>query len=290
MSGRSTSVALALSCCLGLATAAAAQPISKWIFTQEFATELRARAKASGSTVTVARDLELRIKDSSGKEATAFLDNAYTEYSAHPEARAEVTDKYVQAFLEPRNGAAPIDRRRIVPVVKDRSWLAEIRESLQARGAKQPWETVWEDLNEDLVILYAEDSPRNVKYLSPKSLIELGLRKDQLRSLAVSNLRKLLPEPQITAGPLISMVTAGGSYEASLLLFDDLWSGGRTAVDGELIVAVPSRDVLLFTGSKNQAGIARLREAATGVAHEASYRLTDRLFVYRAGRFQRFQQ
>jgi uncharacterized protein YtpQ (UPF0354 family) len=288
MSRRSFGVALALSC-LGLTTAAADHPISKWVFTHEVATELR--AKARGSTVTVAGDLELRIKDSSGKEATAFLDNAYAEYLAHPEARAEVIGKYVQAFLEPRNEDAPIDRNRIVPVVKDRSWLAEVRESLQARGgAKQPWETVSEDLNEDLVILYAEDSPRNVKYLNPKNLIELGLRKDQLRGLAVTNLRKLLPEPQITTGPLISMITAGGSYEASLLLFDDLWSGGRIAVDGELIVAVPSRDVLLFTGSKNQAGVARLREAAAGVAREASYRLTDRLFVYRAGRFQRFKQ
>ena len=50
------------------------------------------------------------------------------------------------------------------------------------------------------------------------------------------------------------------------------------------------RDLLLFTSSRNAAGVARLQELATKFAREASYRLTDRLFVYRGSRFQRFER
>lgn len=279
---------IVLICALGLVTPVAAQPISQRAFTQELAAALR--AQAPGLTVTITRDLQLELKDATGKTSTAFLDNAYTEYSANPKARAEVIQKYVQSFLESRKDGAPVNRARIVPVIKDRPWLAAVRESLKARGAKEPLESVFEDLNEDLIIVYAEDSPRNIRYLTPKDLTELGLRKDQLRSIAVANLRTLLPKAEVRPGPLVSMITAGGDYEASLLLFDDLWSDGQLAADGDVVVAVPARDLLLFTGSKNKAGIAKLRELASKFAREASYRLTDRLFVYRDGRFQRFKQ
>jgi len=70
-------------------------------------------------------------------------------------------------------------------------------------------------------------------------------------------------------------------------LFDELWSGGQIKVDGDDVVAVPSRDVLLVTGSRNLAGIAKLRELAAQIVRQSPYRLTDELFVYREGSFQR---
>jgi uncharacterized protein YtpQ (UPF0354 family) len=59
-------------------------------------------------------------------------------------------------------------------------------------------------------------------------------------------------------------------------------------VDGDYVVAVPSRDLLLITGSRNQEGLAKLRELAEEVATTGSYTLTRELFVYRQGRFVRF--
>ena len=149
---------------------------------------------------------------------------------------------------------------------------------------------MFEDFNEDLVVVYAEDSPSSIRYLRPGDLTAVGVKSDQLRALAVSNLRKLLPKTEIRPGPLVSMILAGGDYEASLLLFDDLWTGGKIAVDADVVVAIPARDILLFTGSKNRAGIARLCELASKAAPELSYRLTDRRFVHRGGRFERFTE
>jgi len=95
---------------------------------------------------------------------------------------------------------------------------------------------------------------------------------------------------ELRSGPLMSMIVAGGSYEASLLLLDDVWSKGPVPakVDGDVVVAIPARDLLMVTGSRNRAGVDRLRELATKFASTTPYRLTPVLFVYRNGRFARF--
>ena len=86
------------------------------------------------------------------------------------------------------------------------------------------------------------------------------------------------------------MLVAGGNYEASLLLLDHVWNGGSLKVQGEIVIGVPARDLLLVTGSENQRGLARIREIAAEVVAESPYALTRELFVYRKGRFVRFTQ
>jgi len=251
---------------------------------EEFAQEFidRLKAAAPGATITLKAPTEVHIRDANGKEYIAFLDNVYASYVRNPSVGRELLRRHVAAGLESLHQGAPLDPSRIVPIVKDRRWLVEI-----ARGAKDPPESVFDNFNDELVIVYAEDTPNTIRYLTPKSLEESGFTKKQLRDLAVQNLRQLLREPEVRPGPLVSTISVGGDYEASLLLFDQLWSSGRIKVDGEIVVAVPSREILMFTGSRNAAGVAKLRELATQAVRESSYRLTDTLFVYRNGAFER---
>jgi len=60
----------------------------------------------------------------------------------------------------------------------------------------------------------------------------------------------------------VSLITADGVYDASLLLADALWSSGQIEVEGDIVVAAPAKGPLLVTGSRNRAGIARLRALA----------------------------
>jgi uncharacterized protein YtpQ (UPF0354 family) len=85
------------------------------------------------------------------------------------------------------------------------------------------------------------------------------------------------------------MITAGGDYEASLLVLDSIWSGGQMDVSGEAVVAVPTRDLLLVTGSQNPQGIEKVRQMVKEASDGGSYRLTQKLFVYRNGRFTEFK-
>ena len=277
----------ALLCSFGLTGSAHGQTLSPDQFTQVVVKAIRQAQPAN--IVTIKGEMELAIQYPGGKGAVAYLDNAYAKYLSDPAELEDVLQRYIAALAETQNQATAkamvIERTRIVPIVKDRHWLAEIRKSF--KGGKQALDNVYEDYNEELMILYAEDTDNNIRYLSHKDVERLEIPHEQLRGLAIENLRRLLPKPQIRAGALASMITAGGDYEASLLLFDDLWAN-LPAVDGEIVVAIPSRELLVFTGSRNQEGVEKLREFAATESRDSAYRLSDKLFVYRNGRFVRF--
>ena len=109
-----------------------------------------------------------------------------------------------------------------------------------------------------------------------------------LRELALTNLRHLIPKVEVEEGvDGIFIIDAGGALEASLLLSNRLWSSGQIKVDGDIVVAVPAMETLLVAGSHNRAGIAQLRRVAAGVA-TGPYAVSRSLFVYRDGKFVRF--
>jgi uncharacterized protein YtpQ (UPF0354 family) len=271
------------------AASAQAQTLSPTEFTAEIANALR--SELPKSKVDIKAELELLIKAEDGREANAFLRNAYGEYMlASVPQRPNIIKKFVAAFVEQqRLWSANVDRSRIVAVIKDRQWLVDMQETLKARGARSPPEYVSEQFNNELVIFYAEDSPNNIRYLVPKRLEEVGVPRADLRALAIANLGRLIRKMEVRSDPLVSMITAGGDYEASLLLMDDLWSKGQVpeTADGDIVVAIPTRGLLLFTGSHNRSGVERLRVLARKYV-VTPYGLTDTLFVYRAGRFTRF--
>jgi uncharacterized protein YtpQ (UPF0354 family) len=256
-------------------------------FTHAFADALR--KAGPGLKVAVVRDLELKVTSANGRDSTSFLDNAYAMYKQDPNARDDVIQRFVMAGLDTivtiRDG---VDRTRIVPVIKDRPWLEETRRALMSRGAKDVPEHVYEDFSPDLIILYAEDSPKNIRYLGPKDLELAKIQRSELRALACANLKRLLPKIERHGANGLYMITAGGDYEAGLLLLDSIWSGGQMDVKGDVVVAIPTRDLLMVTGSQNPQGLEKMRQMVQEASTGGSYRLTQKLFVYRSGRFVEF--
>ncbi|RYD49348.1 MAG: DUF1444 family protein, partial [Verrucomicrobiaceae bacterium] len=257
-------------------------------FTQEFAEALK---KADPELkVLVVEDLELKIVAANGRDFTAFLNNAYDTYKQDPKAKDETIQRFVVSNLETigvvRDG---VDRKQIVPVIKDRPWLEETRQALLSRGAKELPENVYVDLNPDLIVVYGEDSPKNIRYLGTKDLELAGIKRSELRALACENLKRMLPKIERHGADGVYMITAGGDYEASLLLLDSIWSDNQMDVSGDPVVAIPTRDLLLVTGSANPQGIKKIRQLAEESITKGSYRLTQKLFVYRNGRFNEFE-
>lgn len=239
------------------------------------------------------KDLELRITGSSSQnEQTVFLDNAYQAYKAAPSAGHDVINRYVTALVESVNtSSSELQRDRIVPIIKDRAWLEEIRAGVKPKGVNAAkLKQVWEDYNDDLVIVYAEDSPKNIRYLDSDDLAKIKLAPADLRELAVQNLRRLLPNVELRGSGDRYILTAGGDYEASFLLASQIWSSDQIKVPGEIVVAIPARDMLLITGSNSREGIAAVRKQAAEIARTAPYRLTPQLFVFRGGKFVPFKE
>lgn len=255
-------------------------------FTEEVARRVRLAAPQVDVQVVNALELAINMGEDGGNRA--FLDNAYQMYQGESARnRSDLIDRFVRSFAE---AAAGLERSRdaIIPIVKDRGWLEEIRQSMQRMGSEKVQENVYEDINDALVVVYAIDTPSNIAYLNPDELEALGVQRDELRALAVRNLRGLLPGIEVHRGDLVNMITADGNYEASLLLFADLWERERDKLRGEPVAAVPARDLLLFADSANPDAVAQLKQLAAKMRAEATYGLTDRLFVLRDGNWLPF--
>ncbi len=260
--------------------------MDKTTFTDEFAKA--AKASIPDARMTVEGDLTVKILLADKTELDAFLDNAYQEYLQAPESRDEIIARRVASLSEQHAHDGKIDRTRIVPVVKDHLWLHEIQQSLKQRGAKDPPEYIVEALNDDLDVVYAEDGEKGIHYFTQASFDKSNIERKQLRLLAIENLKKILPPIEIHRGPIVSMITAGGTYEASVLLLDDVWRDVK--VEGDIVVSVPARDVLLVAGSRTPGGVEKLHELTAKAMQEGAYHLTDTLFVRRGNRFEKFKK
>lgn len=261
--------------------------LSPEAFTQEFATQMR--AKLPGGAVKVIGPLHLQATDAKGHEITVHLDNAYGVVQSDPDSRQAVFDQFIKSMLEEVMDRPSLDPKSIVPVIKDRAWKHEMAASLKARGAGKVPEQLYESLNSEFDVVYAEDTPTTIRYLSADDIEKAGLKARDVRKIAVENLRNKLPDIKIQTGELFSIIAADDNYEPSLLLFDDIWKGDAIKVEGEIVVAVPARGVLLVTGSRNEKGVEKVREIAQDLAADGNYALTSTLFVYRKGKFVRYE-
>lgn len=239
------------------------------------------------ANVAVNGDLQFVVRFPNGTSATSDLAKTYVSYQREPQHLDDIVQAQVSALMEAggdANGLPKLDRTRIVPVIKDRQWF----DVMQRRGREQtpPLDLVAEPLNGELVVVYAENRLGALRILSSRD--DVGDRA-RLREAALTNLSRILPKIEIRPGAdAVLLVSAGGEFDASLLLADNLWTGGQIKVDGDIVVAVPAKDVLIVTGSHNAAGLARLRAAAAKFAVGPNG-LTSALFAYRDGKFVRFE-
>lgn len=288
MKNRCLRLCWALSLMCGTVFSAAAEEVlGREAFTGQFIAALQA-ARPEAEIVRSA-DMEVKVVGRDGGDRVLFLHNAYGAYLQSPSDKSFIIDTYVSAALEPQPDPDDrVDPQRIVPVVKDRGWLLEMQHLYGARGA-DTLPNAYEDLNEELVVLYAEDTPATLRYLTREQLADAGVTASMLRDRAVDNLMALLPTIELYGTEGVYMLTAGGTYEASLLLADSIWESGQVVVDGDYVVAIPARDVLLVTGSNDHDNIDKLRRMAASVAADTPYRLTEVLFIYRNGVFVRYE-
>ncbi len=250
------------------------------------------RNRQPGVEIEVMGELEFKVKVASGAAHGVYLDNAYQQYLSDPGNRDEILELYITSFLEVLNQEEkPIDPDRIVPVIKDRGWIEEIQASLEERGgdAGEMPAYLCDRYNSELSVFFAEDSEKNIRYLTEDVFEEMDLPREELLTRAKRNLKELLNGVEVMGGDGIYMVKAGGDYEASLLLFDSLWNQEKMPVEGDYVVAIPARDLLIVTGTGHPEAIEKLREMASEGAAQFSYRLSPVLFVRQGTRFEVFE-
>ena len=271
-----------------LSTNAAAQ-ISPEEFTSRFIENLQQMNTAVGIEDIDA--LEFVVTTEEGGEHKAFLDNAYDLYLQDEAALQEIMDQYATALLESvTREHTELLPENIVPVVKDMAWLAEVKRVTAEQGQESEPNLFTRPFVEGLIVVYAEDTPSNIRYVGREDIEGTGVDLEEVAALSIDNLVQRLPQIETHGGDGLYMVTAGGIYEPSLLLIDDMWNADNFEVRGEIVVGVPARDVLLVTGAEDAGNLEKLVALGEEIYAESPYRLTTNLYVWRDGAWHLYSE
>jgi len=261
-----------------------AETLSPRAFTEEIAKAIQTAVPSA--KVWIERELEVEITYSNGQNVLAELTTSYNVYRGEPERLKSIIDLHIERLKtdEYAKGQIRLDHSKIVPVVKNRKWLEDAERRIKAAGVKQT--QLVDDFVDDLVVAYAEDTDKIFRYIARH---EYKGRWENLRSLALDNLKRVAPKIQIQSVTKDVMgVSAGDDYTSSLLVVNGLWSSPeRFRAKGDVVVAIPSRELILATGTEN-GKVSEFRRYVANVYVRGQFPLSQTLLVYRNGRFAKF--
>ena len=233
-------------------------------------------------------DTSIKVSFANGTEARVGLGNYYRQYHAQPDILDDLVEATVAALQQMgRDDNGGLDRERVLPVIKHHDWVANAHAGTQAEDGK-PAGPVVTPVVGDLVLAYVEDGDVNMRFLVPSDLERLGVTgMEALHDLALANFGDYARTRTglESFAPGVFRAQVDGYYDASLFLFaDELARGARIA--GDVVVAVPARDVMLLCSADDAAAIATLRDTAARVESESPYLVSPRLYVLRAEGWQ----
>jgi len=236
----------------------------------------KARAAVPRAVFEVDKPLYVTLKQFETGKSSILLADAYEAYLQAPGKLDEIADAFVAGIRESIPAEEKLDASLIVPVVRTRAWLKDVVES---DGSP----VVFDELNEELIVVYAEDAPKSLSFFSPDELEKAEIDRAGLRQLAADNLLRILPQIERRGADGVYQIHAGGDFEVSLLAIGTVWTVESFAVKGDFVFAAPAVGTLYITGSDDPAGIRTLREKAEAVYRGAPQKLSPKLFVLRGG-------
>jgi uncharacterized protein YtpQ (UPF0354 family) len=226
-------------------------------FTQKFIRTLE--EKIPGVKTEIKRPMEVHIVEPEELALINFLDNAYIHYQNAPNDVEILLDEYIDSIIATnKQRIVHVELDDLVPIVKDRAYANMASKMMTSRIDKEgaPMSALfYERINSELVMLYAFDSPTSLRFANVDDIASFSLDSKTLKQVAIENLMRRLPDIQIQGNEDIVYLVANGMFESSLLLVDGLWNKDNFPFEGNLVVFVPTRDVVLVTGSKNKSGL-----------------------------------
>jgi uncharacterized protein YtpQ (UPF0354 family) len=239
--------------------------------------------------IEIADDLQIDVTLNPSRQCHVDLTPAYQSYKSTPEQLNQIIRLYrklaiANTSLPTSSGNFAIDN--IIPLVQNRSQVRHMS-SVKTTGGQSGLVSI--PLNDELSIVFALNDSLALTYMTETMFASLETSPEILRDFAVSNLMRILPKVQYHDLDGMLMLVANGNFEASLLLFDNLWDGETLPLKGEIVVAAPARDFLLATTSDNEQGLDEMREFVDGAAETFSHFVSDKLFVRRGGSWAIFE-
>jgi len=245
-------------------------------FARTYLAAIEAKAGA-GFIFELTDNYEINVFQDKEQIMTIFLENAYREYMQKGDMDA-IIEQHIVASLETLTQSTPdYDENSIMPTIRSADYVQYIVE-LGANVVYEPF------LGEELYIVYVVDFQNSTKALNESDLMELGVERDNLRNLSISNLRRILPEFELIEIEGVYIIIMDDYYESSLLITDFL-DEIDIPITGDIVVGIPARNIFAFADSKDQSAIDLLTEFTLDYYEQSGYSITGRLLKYSGGSF-----
>jgi uncharacterized protein YtpQ (UPF0354 family) len=247
-------------------------------FCQEFAKRLI--QKVEGLKIYSIKGLEIQTEFENSNEYKHFLNNCYSEYLREPEEIEEIIERYLNSSESLYNPKLTLSINDILPVIKDERFIQSI---IEINPDFQKNHT-YEKYNDKLYIFYVEDTETNINYLTQEDFKKLNIERSELKKIAIENLSNSI-EIERHGENGYFMLLADGNYESSLILLD-IWYKENFDVKGEIIVGIPSRDLLIITGKNDVENIEKLKRTINEINEDGDHLVSNSLFEYNNGKFE----
>jgi uncharacterized protein YtpQ (UPF0354 family) len=177
--------------------------------------------------------------------------------------------------------------QQLVPRIKHLNFLTTVQQIAAKEPASLP---LTRPLVADLLVSYAFDLPGAFMMAREVDRQRLKLSLDQIHATAVTNLRRQLPRVKQKGTSPLFMFAVGNNLDACLLLFEEVWRKTIPNVPGKIVVAVPTRDIVLFTSSEWPEGLTRIGMLSTEARkHNPVHSLSEHLLTWSQGEWSIFQ-
>jgi uncharacterized protein YtpQ (UPF0354 family) len=140
-----------------------------------------------------------------------------------------------------------------------------------------------EPLADDLFVVYMFDNPSSAKAATLRDLASLSLDAKSGRSLAMENLHRQLgtPDEHVQALEPGQLGTFPPHFYASSMLFPpDAWAQVAARFGGELLVSVPTNDMLLYADGRHPLALAALMGVTQQTFESAERGITPLVFKW----------
>lgn len=243
--------------------------------------EIQRRAPDVKITILDPHSLQLEVAD--GSTLTMHLHNLEASCDAEPDHCSEALEAHVKSTLEQlRQLTDPaLSTELLRATLKNDDYMKSVRE-LDAPGADSANNRlVSKRLAGDVWTVVVVDMPTSMRMLNYGDLAELQISADEAMTDALKNLDSLPEvEPTVLKDSKVRALITQDSYGSARMLLVDRWKKRTSGLDGDLVAAVPARDVVLYTGSQNSEDVAALHLLARRMSDKEAYGLSSQLFRF----------
>ncbi|MGR3890483.1 DUF1444 family protein [Pseudomonas sp. 1152_12] len=223
---------------------------------------------------------EFRLKHGDGGYFN--LHNAFSDYQSADKAhKSDVLKGYVSTLLSYRKEAPQSfeDVKLLLrPVIRNLAMLEEVRlHHVRSEGWDAPFATVHQTLGKDCVTLLAVDYPETTSTLTEGPKENWGVSLGEALAVAVSNLREATWDAFDEIVPGLYVGRWNDGYDTSRVLLPDVLQ--RAAIKGRPVFMIPTRDILMVTGDKDEEGIRHMVEVSFK-AMEAGRAVSSQVYTY----------